>query len=64
MRSTRSENFPHLVGLWCIDVRWLLAQSVTVAEEHDTLVLSLSANVWLNPLTPPRGLPHSPKEAP
>lgn len=54
----------HLVGLWSINVCWLLAQTVAVSEKHDALVLSLSANVWLNPLAPSGGLPHSLKEAP
>ena len=45
-------------------MRWLLTQTVAVSEKHDTLVFSLSSNVWLNPLAPSGGLPHSLKEAP
>ena len=45
-------------------MRWLLAQTVAVSEKHDTSVLTLGSNVWLDPLAPSSGLPHSLKEAP
>ena len=45
-------------------MRWLLAQTVAVAEEHDALVFALRPNVRLNPLAPSGGKPHRFKESP
>ena len=42
---------------------WLLTETVAVTEEHDALVLSLSADVWLDPLAPSGGLPHGFEES-
>ena len=60
----RSEKNPHLVGLWCINVRWLLTQSVAVAEKHNPLILTLRPDIRLNPLTPSSRLPHRLQEPP
>lgn len=57
-------SFSHLACLWCVDVCWLLAESVPVTKEHDTLVLALGSDVRLDPLAPSSGLPHGLEESP